>query len=763
MRIRHFVGRLGAALRRYPLRAALLFVMFLVQSLYGVWFPLCFGMLIDRAIRPHDQTALTFLLLLAAGGGVLAVAASVGRDGLCSNLALRLLTDQRRRLFVHLQTLSAGSLANTKAADIQSRFSTDLAAYEKCVSVALPVATAAALRLAGVVIVLFALQWELALIGTVGVGLAFLGPWRLGDRAKAAARRFEDEQAELQGIVLENIAAQPVVKAFGLEERSVRDFDKRQDELFRVGFRAAWLGKVVESLPGQVFLVLNLLVVGGGAVLVFHDRMTVGRLVALEAMLVSFANAVIAISSTIPFVLKGIVGLDRMEEFLNLPAKVTEPAAGVELPRLSQGVEFRSVSFGYHPSRRHLSDVSLHVPHGSTVAVVGGSGSGKSTLVNLLLRFYDPQHGAVLLDGHDLRTVRLRSFRSQVGVVLQDNFLFNTTVRENIQLGRPEASDAEVEAAARAAEVHDFIAALPEGYDTLAGEGGSRFSGGQRQRIAIARALLKDPAILLLDEATSALDPATEAAVNATLKRIARRRTVISITHRLAAVTDADRIVVLDAGRVVEQGRHAELIERGQLYAQLWQKQSGLRLSDDGRQAALTDERLRALPIFQDLDPDLLEGLAREFVTEHYPAGHAVIEEGDVGGRFFVVVRGKLTVLPARAERDSRTILVRRRGETMQGLDAADDTKPANVLQDGDHFGEAALLEESRYACTVRTLTDCVLLTLRRGQFSRLIEGRPALRDVLLRKHGPQGKGKIDAVAPASWTIMLTKSNKPAP
>lgn len=762
MKLRQFLGRQVVALRRFPLQLTLLFLVFLIQGAYAVWFPLCLGLLIDQAIRPRNYSILTLLLVSLTAGGMLTVASWVAKDVLCANLGLRLLNDLRRRLFVHLQDLCAAAYAGAKTGDIQSRFSTDLAAYEESVTVALPAAVFAALKLVGIVAVLFVLQWELALIGIAGVVVCFFGPWWFGDRARAAARHFKDEQGQMLSTVQESIAARSVVKAFGLEQHSIRRFDEQQDRLFRAGFRAAWLGKTVESLPSQLFLLLNLIIVGGGAVLVFHGRLTVGQLVAFFAFLASLSGSIAAVSWTVPLLLKGTVSLDRIEEFLKIEAKVVEPAGAVELPRLVQGVEFRSVSFGYHAGRRHLSDVNLFFPHGSVVAVVGGSGSGKSTLFHLLLRFYDPHRGAVLLDGHDLRKVRLGSFRTQVGVVLQDNFLFNTTVRENIRLGRPDAGDAEVEAAARDAEIHEFIAAMPEGYETLAGEGGSRFSGGQRQRIAIARALVRDPAILLLDEATSALDPATEAAITETLGRVARQRTVISITHRLATVTDADRIVVLESGRVAEQGRHAELLDRGEVYARLWQKQSGFRLTEDGLHASLTDNRLRMLPIFQDLDPDLLDGLAREFVTEHHPAGRAIVEEGEPSRQFFVIVRGKVTMLPARRPReDTRTVMVRRRGVTMtDGWDETKEIKPANVLQDGDHFGESALLEEGQHACTVRTLTDTVLLTLRRGQFSRLVEGRPALRDALLRKYQATAKGKNNLSRDDSWTLMLAKSNK---
>src|SRR5262249_21204283 len=249
------------------------------------------------------------------------------------------------------------------------------------------------------------------------------------------------------------------------------------------------------------------------------------------------------------------------------------------------------------------------------VAFVGASGSGKSTMLSLILRFYDPQRGRVVLDGRALPEVTQESLRAQIGVVFQEPFLFNVSVRENIRLGRPVASDKEVEEAARAAEMHDILAALPQGYDTPAGERGGRFSGGQRQRIALARALIADPSILLLDEATSALDPATETSINATLERVGRGRTGISASHRLAHATRADRICVFDGGHLVEAGRHDELLRRDGAYRKLWDKQAGFTVSEEGDRAEVGVDRLRSMPILAELEPAMLTELSREFAT----------------------------------------------------------------------------------------------------------------------------------------------------
>lgn len=326
------------------------------------------------------------------------------------------------------------------------------------------------------------------------------------------------------------------------------------------------------------------------------------------------------------------------------------------------------------------------------------------------MRFYDPTDGAVLFDGGDARAVTQDSLRAQMAVVFQENFLFNTTLRENIRMGQRDATDEEVKAAAKMAEIHDFIMSLPDGYDTLAGERGGRFSGGQRQRIALARALIREPAISILDEATSALDPMSEAAINATLQQVAKGRTVLSVTHRLASVVQADCIFVLQDGRVLEQGRHDELLALNGVYAQLWAKQSGFVFSEDGDRARVDAARLRSLPILEELDDAMLEEAASLFVTEHYVADRIVVHEGDRGDKFYIIVRGKIAV-------------------TRNG--PAGEAQEIAVLQDGDHFGEIALLRNVPRNATIRTLTHCVFLTLQREQFLNLFAKAPHMREVL--------------------------------
>jgi ATP-binding cassette, subfamily B, bacterial len=705
-----FCRHVFTGLGRYRVQAGAVLLLVVLQEIFRLWFPLSLEFIIDRAIVPHDFRALVLLLTSLGVSLLITEGAGLAWEALFAGLGCRLLNDLRLRLFAHLQELSAGFYARAQPGDVLARFSTDMASLETAILEALIYTLQMLLGLVLSLAVLLLLQWELALLVLVGIALSFLLPWPLATRATKAHFRLKEELGQVTSMVQENVAAQPIVQAFELQRAAIRAFEEQLATLFKAERRATFLSYFTQNLPGLTFMILTVAVLISGFVLVFEGRLTVGQLMAFYTLLNGFSYAIYQLSWCIPTLAKAAAGLQRIEELLREQQVVTEQPGAVPLPRLTRCIELRGLRFSYVKGQAQLEDVHMSVRHGWFVAVVGPSGSGKSTLVNLLLRFYDPDVGSVLFDEHDVRLVTLASLRAQIGVVFQDNFLFDTTVRANLRMGRPGASDIEVEDAARAAEIHDFIVSLPQGYDTLAGERGGRFSGGQRQRLALARALLRDPALLILDEATSALDAHVEESINRTIHRLAKGRTVFSVSHRLATVADADHIVVMDAGRVAEQGTHAELLRNGGVYAGLWQKQTGFRLGKYGDRAAVTAERLRELPIFCDLEDGLRECLAAAFVSEHYTANRTVFEQGSVGDKFFVIVRGKVALLGSF-------------GQTMK------------VLQDGDHFGEIALLEDVPRAASVRTLADCDFLTLRRAPFLEILQHKDDLREALRNKY----------------------------
>jgi ATP-binding cassette subfamily B protein len=462
---------------------------------------------------------------------------------------------------------------------------------------------------------------------------------------------------------------------------------------------------MMERLPALAVWICQVLIVGVGSVYAYRGGLSVGTLVSFNALFLNVSSGLTGIMQLMPALLRAEAGAARVAELLAEPVGVRDRPGASELAPRQTVLEFRDIGFSYGEGRPAVSGLCLHIAERETVAVVGPSGSGKSTLVNLLLRFYDPQQGAVLFDGADLRDVTQESLRRQLALVPQENFLFDTTLRENIRLGRPEASDADVEEAARDAEIHDFIMTLPQGYEAPAGERGGRLSGGQRQRIAIARALLRRPRVLLLDEATSALDATAEAAVNATLRRLSVERTVVSVTHRLASVVHADRIVVMNEGRMVETGTHSELMARQGVYAGLFSKQNAFSVDPSLNRAWIDPRWLRQLAFFADLDDAQLEALASEFTPEEYLAGRSIIEQNAAGERFYILARGTVEVV-----RDERQVA---------------------RLQDGDFFGEIALIRDEPRTATVRTVTPCLALSLARGRFLTLFGDSPGFRQAV--------------------------------
>jgi ATP-binding cassette subfamily B protein len=487
----------------------------------------------------------------------------------------------------------------------------------------------------------------------------------------------------------------------------MQEFRALCKDLSKRMIRARFFSQAVERTATTGILILQVVLLAGGAYLVTKGIMSIDELVVFQGLFVGLSASMTELTRYFPTLLEAGAGADRIEELLEEKPQVVDRPDAIDCPPIRQGLEFKNVSFGYDPTHNNLDKVSFDVPRGSLVAIVGASGSGKSTAMKLLSRFYDPDAGMVTIDGVDIRTITQDSLRARMTYVFQDSYLFNVSVRENIRMGRMGASDEDVEVAAKRAEIDEYIRTLPQGYDTGVGERGLNLSSGQRQRIAIARALMRDAEILALDEATSALDPGTESAINHTISRIGKGRTVVSITHRLSTVSTYDKIIVMSGGRMVEAGKHDELLARGGQYAQLWRKQSGFEVSDDGEYAAVTVDRLRSIPIFEELSDDLLVDIAGHVITELTPSGRHVVYEGDFGDLLYIIVRGSVEV-------------------AKNGQDGV--PRRVAVLQDGDHFGEVALLHPVPRTASVRTLTPCIFLTLKRTRFLRLLERAPQLR-----------------------------------
>ncbi|HEX2053252.1 MAG TPA: ABC transporter transmembrane domain-containing protein, partial [Actinomycetota bacterium] len=690
-------------LRPYWSQEVLIMLATVIAAAFTIVLPLAFGWVID-ALRTQDYGSIIYIVLLVAVLFIISVPASLGKEYLGARVGANVMNDITFKMFEQLQRLSLDFYTRTRPGEIQSRFTNDLGLVGQALTQTLPLVATLVVTFVGSLITLFFLQGLLALLIVLVLPLFLILPARFGVQAARVTREVQQNRAVVNSTLQENLGAQQVVKAYSLQGLTLSRF---RDQLNLLG-RLAARGGFLSSLPGTTaqlsVTLIQVVALVGGAILVIYGALGVGALVSFQLLIGGVTGPMMSITGVWQMLLQASVGMQRVNELLHERPQIQDARDARALGRFSREIRFENVSFSYTGEQMNLRDVDLTIPAGQSVAFVGPSGSGKSTMLNLIMRFYDPTMGAVTIDGQDLRQVTQESLRSQIGAVFQDTFLYNATVRENITLGKLDATDEEVEAAAKAAEIHDFILTMPQGYDSPVGEGGGQLSGGQRQRIALARALLYDPAILVLDEPTSALDPETEAAVNATLHEQGQGRTVITVTHRLASVTDADRIFVLERGRVVEQGAHEELLNAQGLYHRLWGQQNGF---EDAQQVGVEASRLRAIPLFENLDGALLSTLADRFVAERYAEGRVIFEEGDPGDKLYFIDRGEVEVVISGPAGEQRRVA---------------------LLRDGDYFVEIALLEDVPRTATVRTRAPSVLLGLDREQFLELLQAVPDLR-----------------------------------
>jgi ATP-binding cassette subfamily B protein len=678
-----------------------------LEMIFNAQIPMSVKFMIDRALLGHNERLMILILGALVASTVVVSVTSLGRDYLYAKIVARIVSSIRQRLFEHLQTLSMEFYARTEVGDVMSRFSNDIGSVETGLAAGVAWGLQPMMDLLISVVLVFALEWRLAALGTLLCPLCVLGPRILARKATEASVAKQQHESRIMSALQETLMAPALLRAFNLQEPTKKQFQERNGLLLGASLRLGFMSSLMERSASFGTLFLQVIVMAISGVLAFRGTISIGTFASFQALFVSLSYAFMYLAQYTPNLINAGGGLIRIEEILREKPRVADAPDAAVLALFAGAIEVRDVTFGYSPECPTLNHVSLRIPRGESVAFVGPSGSGKSTMLSLLLRFYDPDSGAILFDGTDTRRTTQASLRAQTAVVFQENFLFNTTIRANIALGRPDASDEQIISAAKMSEIHDFIAGLPEGYDTLAGERGSRFSGGQRQRIAIARAVLKDPAILVLDEATSALDAASEHAINATLARIARGRTLISVTHRLSSVVGMGRVFLFDRGSLMEQGSHTELLAAGGRYADLWRKQSGVQVGEGEERAFVDSEWLAELPLMTGVSQETLREVARWFSTEVFREDRVIVQQGDPGDRFYVIARG--TVEVTRLENGRRVQLAK--------------------LQDGDYFGEMALLSDQPRNATVRTLTPCVCLSLPRDLFSRLLTREPELRE----------------------------------
>lgn len=549
------------------------FGLMLVNRLAGFALPASSKFLIDDVLG-QGRTGLLVPLAVAVGVATLIQAASTySLAQVVSVAAQGAIMDMRRRVQERVTRLPIRFFDGTRSGVLISRIMTDAEGIRNLIGTGIIQLVGGVLTAGLALAVLFYLNWQLTvaillflLLFGAAMSLAF-------SRLRPIFRERGEINAQVTGRLAETLGGIRVVKAYRMEERETAVFGEGVARLFANVKRSIKGTSAMTAFATVVVGAVGVLmiVVGGRAIL--SDAMTLGDLVMYAAFVGIMAAPIVQISAIGTQVSEAFAGLDRIRELMTMATEDDEDESRDALPPLRGEVALENVRFAYEPGEPVLKGISLHAPPGSTTALVGSSGSGKSTLVSLIMSFNRPDEGRVVVDGHDLANVKLGDYRRQLGVVLQENFLFDGTVADNIRFARPGASQQDVEAVSRLANAHHFVQELTNGYDTVVGERGVKLSGGQRQRIAIARALLADPRILILDEATSSLDSESEALIQAGLERLRRGRTSFVIAHRLSTIRRADQILVLEAGEIVERGTHEELYARGGRYRELHDRQ----------------------------------------------------------------------------------------------------------------------------------------------------------------------------------------------
>ncbi|WP_171655987.1 ABC transporter transmembrane domain-containing protein [Paenibacillus foliorum] len=702
-------------MRHYLASQKLLCVLFAVSILieigYAVAAPLSLKYLVDFAFVPKDAQMFILILSLLIIGSLFNIGAGASGDYTLAKLSGRLLHMLRTELFTHMQKQSLDFFVRYRVGDITTRFNSDLSTIERVIGATFPFGLKEGVTVIVGLCLLFSLEWRLALAVLLGSSLLFIGPRLLQQRAETASRTVKEAEADFAGTIDESLKGHKTIKGLHLQDLLLEKANMQIQSLFTLGLRKSIMNSLMERIPMTALMVINAIMIGFGGWLIFQDKLSIGEFVAFFTLFLSVGQSVFHLSFLIPNIIESGVSFERVNQVLEDRPAVAEADHPVDIPSISSHIRMDEVTFGYADGPDILKHASLYIPAGSFAAFVGPSGSGKSTALQLLQRFYDPRQGRVTIDDLDLKQISEKSLREQMGIVFQDTFLFNVTVKENIMLGNRNLTEVDMVAAAKAANMHETIMSWPQGYDTPILQEGASLSGGQRQRLSIARTLLRKPSILLLDEVTSALDPATEADINRTLEQLKGNTTIVSVTHRLSSIVHADLIFVYEDGQVVEVGSHEELLSREGLYREMWEKQAGFSLSQDGLHARVDVNRLGKIPIFEGMAQELLLHLTTLLTTETYERGHTIMREGDEGDKFYIIARGSVEV---------RKQLL-------------DENRRVAVLQDGDHFGEIALLKNIPRTASIIAIEPTVLLSLRREWFLELTASYPQLLEVVER------------------------------
>jgi ATP-binding cassette, subfamily B, bacterial len=567
----HIFGRLLGFLGPYKWSLAVSIVLAAASQAAAIALIRVTQSVIDLGIRPGDQEMVWILVGVIAALGLVKALLMVGRRFISGKQALGVEFDMRNALYGHLLKLSFGFYDRHQTGQLMSRATVDLQGVRFFLGYGLIFFAQNLFTIVGATAIMFWTDWRLALVALAITPILIVLAYRYSSVSHPVLRDVQQKIADVTTVAEENIVGVHVVKSFAQEEVEAEKFARRSEAVFERTIDANRQRSIYVPLLSFIPLLAQAAILLVGGWMVVHDELTVGEFFAFNLYVSLLIMPLRMLGMWIGQSQRATASGERIFQILDEPEEIADRPGAVELPPGEGRIAFEGVSFGYDPERPVLEEIELEVDPGRSIALIGHTGSGKTTLTALVPRFYDVTAGRLLVDGADVRDVKLTSLRRSIAVISQDPFLFSTTVRENIAFGAPEAIDEEVERAARLAQAHEFVAALPQGYDTVIGERGITLSGGQRQRIAIARAIVTNPRILILDDATASVDATTEARIRTGLQQAMQGRTTLIIAHRLSTISLADEIVVLDHGRIAARGTQGELAEKSAIYREIYE------------------------------------------------------------------------------------------------------------------------------------------------------------------------------------------------